>query len=430
MSRLRRRDFLRGAFSAVGVGALAPAWLARATRAQEQVPPDPRDATDPRDKILVVLELAGGNDGLNTVVPFEDDRYHQARPTLRIDSKEVLRLDDRVGLHPSLAPLHERFPRGEIAVVQGVGYPGASRSHFRSMEIWHAARVEGPASRTGWLGRWADVAETEASSPALLVHLGRELPLAMRREQAHPLVFDGPETFSLAPDPRFRDDRPRLVEAFRRICGCERAAALDAGAGPRPPAYVETVRSTAASAVASADEVLASFERGKNAVSYPGGFAQRLALVARMIAGGMTTRVYYVSLGGFDTHSRQKGAHANLLSTYAGAVDAFFDDLEALGRAKDVLLVSFSEFGRRVAENGSAGTDHGTAGPMFLVGPAVAGGVHGDPPDLEHLVDGDPTFGVDFRSVYAAVIRDWLGGNPPDVLGAEIPPLPLLRSAV
>lgn len=423
---ISRRDFLRGSFAAVGVGAAAPAWLSRVARAQEGAGPDPRAATDPAGKILVVVQMSGGNDGLNTVVPFADDLYHKARPTIRLDPQEVLRLDERVGLHPSLAPLHARFQAGHVCVVQGVGYASPSRSHFRSMEIWHTARPEGAVPRSGWLGRWADAVEPEGASPSLLVHLGSSIPLASLRERASTLALENAEAFALAPDRKFPDDRAAQVEAFRKICECGAPVAAEASAGALP--YADVLRRTAASALATAEEVRGCLGRAKSAVSYPAGFPQRLGLVARMIAGGMKSRVYYASIGGFDTHANQKGSHANLLSTFGNAVDLLFRDLEASGRAKDVTFISFSEFGRRVAENGSAGTDHGTAAPMFVVGPGVKGGVVGDPPDLANLVDGDPKFGIDFRSVYSTIIRDWVGGDPKPVLGGESPSLPLLSS--
>ncbi|HET6203179.1 MAG TPA: DUF1501 domain-containing protein [Planctomycetota bacterium] len=404
-----RREFLRGAFAAVGVGAAAPSLFARALRSQES-----RVATDPGGRILVVVQLSGGNDGLNTLVPYADDLYHKARPTLRVDPKDVLRLDDRAGLHPSLAPLRARYDKGEVAVVQGVGYPNPDRSHFRSMEIWHTARVEGPLPRAGWLGRFADAA---SGPPTLLVHFGSPLPYALEREAGTALAFDGPDAFSMAGDRRFPQDRDEQLAAFRKICDC----------GGGPASYAEVVRATAASALASAEEVKECVAKGSNKANYPAG--QRLPLVARMIGGGMRTRIYYATVYGFDTHANQKGLHGNLLGQFASSVDAFFQDLEAIGRAKDVVLLAFSEFGRRVAENGSGGTDHGTAGPVFLVGPRVKGGLIGEPPNLADLVDGDPKFGIDFRSVYASVLRDGLGADPVAALGGEFAPVPLFAPA-
>ncbi len=407
---LDRREFLRGAFAAVGVGAAVPSVFARALRSQET-----RAAADPSGRILVVVQLTGGNDGLNTLVPYADDLYHKARPNLRIETKEVLRLDDRVGFHPALAPLKGRFDKGEVAVVQAVGYPDPDRSHFRSMEIWHSARVEGPLPRAGWIGRFADGAD---APPTLLVHLGTPLPFALGREGGSALAFDGPDAFTMAGDRMFPQDREAQLDAFRKICECP---------SPGPGSYAEVLRRTAASALASAEEVKSCLGRGQNKATYPSG--QRLPLIARMIAGGMKSQVYYASVSSFDHHANQKGPHGNLLGQGASSIDAFFQDLEAAGRAKDVVLMAFSEFGRRVAENGSGGTDHGAAGPVFLVGPGVKGGLHGPPPNLGDLVDGDLKFAIDFRSVYAAVLRDWLGADPAAALGGEFAPVPVFATA-
>jgi uncharacterized protein (DUF1501 family) len=434
---ITRRQILTSSIAAAGVGALS-----RIGRGQDQKAgaDAPAGAPNP-DRILVVVQLSGGNDGLNTVVPWADDLYHKARPTLRIEPEKTLKLDDHVGLHPGMKALHKRFGEGHVAVVQGVGYPNANRSHFRSMEIWHTAEPESTVAHAGWIGRCADCVDASVSKPALIVNLGAMAPFALHRAQAPVLAFENEEAFSLAPDRRFPKSKDALAAAFRKLCapvakepvadvsGASAASAASMASARSTSSYAQVVRATAASAMASADEVLTKVSKTKSDANYPrggGGLGQRLSLIARMIAGGMSTRVYYAQLGGFDTHARQRDAHANLLTHFSDAVDAFFDDLEKLGRAKDVVLVSFSEFGRRVDENGSAGTDHGTAGPMFVVGPSVRGGLYGAPPDLGNLVDQDPVFGVDFRRVYATLLRGWLDVAPVPVLGGEFATLPIL----
>jgi uncharacterized protein (DUF1501 family) len=422
---ITRRGFLQGSFAAVGVGAMAPDWIT-ASRAQKQDAAAGAPSSDGR--ILVVVQLSGGNDGLNTVVPYADDLYHKARPNLRIDTKEVLKLDDHVGLHPSLKALHARFDKGEVAVVQGVGYPNPNRSHFRSMAIWHAGDPVEGVGRTGWLGRAADsigAIDAAGTAPALLVHLGTSVPFALRRAHAPILAFDSEDAFALQPDKRFPNGKAAQSEAFRKLCESEAAASAE---HHDQRAYAEVLRATTASGLASADEVMACLNKTKNEVTYPNGFAKRLALIARMIGSGMKSRVYYVAQGSYDTHARQREAHASLLGAFSEAVDLFYQDLAKQNRAQDVVLISFSEFGRRVAENGSAGTDHGTAGPMFVVGPGVKGGVVGAPPDLEHLIDQDPKFGVDFRSVYATVLADWMKVPSAPVIGGEFAKLPLFRA--
>jgi uncharacterized protein (DUF1501 family) len=434
---ITRRDFMHSSFAAVGVGAIAPSWLARAAETQAAKPAADA-AAHPDGKILVVVQMSGGNDGLNTVVPYADDLYHKARPNLRIEAKDVLKLDDHVGLHPSMKQLHARFDKGEVAVVQGVGYPDPDRSHFRSMAIWHAGQLNETATRTGWLGRAADGIDAGETVPSLIVHLGTSVPLALRRARSPILACDHENSFALQPDPKFPNDKAAQTAAFRKLC----ESAADPKSATR--AYADILRATTASGLASADEMVACLNKTKNEVGYPNGFAKRLALIARMISGGMKTRVYYVAQGSYDTHARQKDTHARLLGELSESIDLFFQDLTKSGRAQDVAVITFSEFGRRVAENASIGTDHGTAGPMFVVGPSVKGGVVGAPPDLEHLVDQDPKFGIDFRSVYATVLADWIKappalGAPPAPLaplappapsaGSELPHLPLFNAA-
>jgi uncharacterized protein (DUF1501 family) len=423
---LTRRDFLHGSFAAVGVGAAAPDWLSLAMRAQ-QAQSERDAAASGGEKILVVVQMSGGNDGLNTVVPHGDELYRKARPNLQIAAKEVLTIDDRMGLHPSLKALRARFDKGEVAIVQGVGYPNPNRSHFRSMAIWHSAEPVEGVIRTGWLGRAADAAgsiDAHGSSPSLVVNLGPSVPFALQRAHSSVLAFDNEDSFSLQPDRRFPNGKAAQNDAFRKLCASDEQEHASAEA-PEARPYVDTLRSTTAAGLASADDLMSVLNKTKNEVSYPNGFAKRLALIARMIGGGMKTRVYFVQQGSYDTHARQRDAHASLLGAFSESIDLFFQDLAKMGRADDVVLISFSEFGRRVAENGSAGTDHGTAGPMFVVGPRVKGGLVGAPPDLEHLVDMDPAFGVDFRSVYASLLDGWLKVDSRAVLGNEFPRVPL-----
>jgi uncharacterized protein (DUF1501 family) len=425
---ITRRDFMQSSFAAVGVGAIAPSWLARTAQTQDAKPAADA-AVHPGGKILVVVQMSGGNDGLNTVVPYADDLYHKARPNLRIEAKDVLKLDDHVGLHPSMKQLHARFDKGEVAVVQGVGYPNPDRSHFRSMAIWHAGQLNETATRTGWLGRAADEIDAGEKAPSLIVHLGTSVPLALRRARSPILAFDHENSFALQPDPKFPNDKTAQTDAFRKLCeACaeQKSAGEAADRELATPKYADILRATTSSGLSSADEMVACLNKTKNEVSYPNGFAKRLALIARMISGGMKTRVYYVAQGSYDTHARQKDTHARLLGEFSESIDLFFQDLAKSGRANDVAVISFSEFGRRVAENASVGTDHGTAGPMFVVGPSVKGGVVGAPPDLEHLVDQDPKFGIDFRAVYATVLADWMKAPP---AANELPRLPLFNAA-
>jgi len=412
---ITRRELLVSSAAAAGLGAAAPQWMRNAVRAQGTASKSP-------EKILVVVLLAGGNDGLNTVVPYADDRYRDARPTIRIDTDKALKLDDHVGLHPSMKLLRERYEKGEVAVLQGVGYPKPNRSHFRALDIWHSADPEAPP-RTGWLGRYADGIDATREDSGIIVHFGSPVALGVRRERAAPIALESEDSFTITPDKKYPADQAEQQTAFRKLCEIEADAKLD----PQT-AYTEIVRRTTASGLAHADEVCACLKKTKNESKYPRNLGAKLSLAARMIAGGMRTRVYFASLSGFDTHAKQRDQHANLLQNLSEATDAFFQDLAAVGRDKDVLLVTFSEFGRRVAENASAGTDHGAAAPVLVVGPAVQGGLFGVPPDLEHLVDGDVAHTIDFRSVYTTLVADWLGAPAESAVVGAFPSIPFLKS--
>lgn len=414
---ITRRELLVASAATAGLGAAAPQWMRRVV----QSPPK-----ESNDRILVAVLLAGGNDGLNTVVPYADGRYRDARPTLRVETDKVLKIDDAIGFHPAMKLLRDRYEKGEVAVLQGVGYPKPNRSHFRALDIWHSADPDGPP-RTGWLGRYADGLDAAGEQGELIVHFGSPVTLAVRRERTPPLALESEDSFSITPDKKYPADQAEQQAAFRKLCEPEKTERK-----PRPDArngYAEMVRETTASGLAHADLVTACLKKTKNEAKYPRNLGQKLALAARMIAGGMKTRVYFASLPGFDTHAKQRDAHAGLLQNLSEATDAFFQDLAAAGREKDVVLMVFSEFGRRVAENASAGTDHGAAAPMFVIGPSVKGGLHGTPPDLEHLVDGDVAHGIDFRSVYATLVTEWLGAPAaPSVIGS-FPSLPFLNPA-
>jgi uncharacterized protein (DUF1501 family) len=365
------------------VSALVPTLLAARPRL-------PRDMDG---RVLVVIQLTGGNDGLNTVVPHRQDEYTRLRPTLALERGKLHALDDEHGLHPSLGALAGLFAEGRLTVVHGVGYPAPNRSHFRSLEIWHSAEPMAPARGLGWLGRLADqiVAARPGSMPAL--HVGDEdLPLAMMgRDVFAPTVRDE-ESLRLAPLDGLSVARERWVAAPAK-------------------GELDFLRAAARSAYVAAERLDAALARPSHG-SYPDfGLARKLRLVAKLIAGGFDTRLFFVTLGGFDTHARQAALHAAQLAELDQSLDAFQRELAAAGAGERVLTLVHSEFGRRVAENGSRGTDHGAAAPLFLVG-GPGRGLLGTPPDLAHLVDGDMEHTTDFRAVYAAIERTWLGLEP------------------
>lgn len=384
-----RREFLRHTAGAalLATSPALPGFLARTARA----------ATPERERsVLVVVQLSGGNDGLNTVVPYRDDAYYRLRPTLAVPPDDVLRLDDGLGLHPEMVALKELYDDGLLGVINNVGYPRPDRSHFRSMDIWHTAVTEPEDVACGWLGRAAD-RKPASDVPYLMQVDDAALPLALKSERTLVPSIDRLETFA---------DRPE--EAVEAAVRAPRADASD------DLQFVQRVSLNACRQAARIREVASAESPG---VDYPGfRLAARLRQIARLIAADFGPRVYYTSLGGFDTHSQQVLTHPRLLRELAGSVGAFFADLRARGVLDRVLLMTFSEFGRRVAENGSRGTDHGAAAPMLLAGVGVQAGLHGGVPELAALEAGDVPYRVDFRSVYADVLGGWLGVPAGEVL--------------
>ncbi|MGI9148394.1 MAG: DUF1501 domain-containing protein [Chloroflexota bacterium] len=361
-------------------------------------------------RTLVVIQLSGGNDGLNSVVPYANGLYYQLRPQIGIAAEQVLRLDDQIGLHPNLKSFKTLYDQHQLAVIQGVGYPNASRSHFRSMEIWHTARPTGVAPSQGWLGAFMSEVYKVGDSPFQCVNFGSSVPQALLTEHAPIAALQDTSAFQFLVDRRLPAMKDPLVKAFGQVSSrpAKKSPALD---------LVASNWDTTSQSV----EVLSKLgDKYQTMVQYPNNaLGKTMQQVAQMLASNVGTRVFYVQLGGFDTHANQRTAQATLMSQLADSLAAFQTDLEGHHLAEQVLTISFSEFGRRVKENGSQGTDHGAAGPMFVVGKGVKGGVYGDHPDLGNLDEGDLMHTVDFRSVYATVIEDWLGAPAEDVLGAK-----------
>ena len=386
---LPRRAFL-GRSAGVLCGLNAPGLLARAAAG----------ATGPGETVLVVVQLSGGNDGLNCVVPYSDPAYRAARPTLAVPAADVLKIDGEVGFHPDLRGFADLLDAGELAVVRGVGYPNPDRSHFVSTDVWHRAAVPGEHGRvrTGWLGRTLPM----LGGPGTGLHVGGG---------AAPGALLG----DAGPAPSVRD-----AAAYRLRGGFVPSAQSSAG-------LLGQVEAATAAAAASSDRVRRAAGDPAGAADYPAsGLAERLELVARLIAADLPERVFFTELPGFDTHAVQPATHPGLLAELGGAGAAFFADLRARGHADRVVLMAQSEFGRRVAENGSTGTDHGAAGPVFLAGPRVRAGLLGAAPSLTDLDGGDLRWRVDFRTVYAALLGGWLGVDAAAVLGGRFEPAPVL----
>lgn len=368
---MNRRDFLTTS-SLLGLSPTAPMFLARDA-----------DAAGPgRDRpALVVIQLDGGNDALNTVVPFRHPDYSKLRPTLALPKRGLIRLNSETGLHPALGPLSGLWEAGQLAVIPGVGYPNPSRSHFAGMAVWHTARLDADGrAGYGWLGRALD--GTRGSSCAV----SGTVPRALRGRRSRALSITGAEEMLL-----------HNADAAKRSLGAE-----------PPDDLLAFVRRQALDGYGAAAR-LRDAARARDRVAYPPtGLARQLSLVAKLLKTGLAARVYYAAQSGYDTHSAQGDVHGRLLGEFAGAVAAFFKDLTATRLADRVALMAFSEFGRTIRENASRGTDHGSAGAAFLAGPALKGGVHGTVPSLTELDQGEPVMTTDFRSVYATVLRDWL----------------------
>jgi uncharacterized protein (DUF1501 family) len=406
---LSRRDFLRGS-TLLALAPTVPAFLARTARAA-------RPARDGR--LLVVVQLDGGNDGINTVVPFADEGYAKYRKTLRLPKDRLVRVSDAVGLHPALGDAGKLLEDGRLAVVQGVGYPNPSRSHFKSMAIWNSADVNLPRTEEGvvtaedsaaygWIGRALDGGPAAPPGVPGSVFVGAgQLPLALRGRRSVASSLTRPEDFFLAPEakPQPTAARPNAKEDLSAFLA---RSALDA--------------------YATADR-MATVASGKDGGGRypPTELAGQLRLMARLLKANVGARVLYARQPGYDTHAGQLMPHAALLGELAGAVRAFLDDLAAARLAERVVVLTFSEFGRRVQENGSQGTDHGTAGPVLLAGPGVRAGLVGEAPSLLDLQDGDLKMGLDFRRVYATVLEDWLGLPSKPALGGDFDKLPLFR---
>ena len=420
---LTRRRFLSGglAIAALGtMGATMPSVMVRALYAAHAVPgPGLAGGAGGRPRTLVVLQMGGGNDGLNALPPYTSSAYHDLRPKLALDESDgVVPIGEGLGLHPALAPLAARWDAGEMAIVQNVGYPEPDRSHFRSMAIWHTAQP-GEAIEEGWLGRYLDRSAESAGNQWRAVGVD---PAPVPAFRGGPFVpaMESVEGYTLQADPRHPRDQAARLAAWQ---------ALHVAAGARTGSLPLLSR-TGLEAFESMESLHAVAGDYTPMVAYPDGnpLAAGLATVARLVDAGLGTTIAYVTVGGFDTHSGEVDEHGPLLANVASALTAFLDDVAAHGHADEVAVMGFSEFGRRAGENGSGGTDHGKAGPMFLFGPAVTGGLYGDAPDLRNLDDGDLRYSVDFRSVYASVLEQWLGSESEPVLFGAFESLPLFQT--
>lgn len=379
----------------------------------------------PRRRVLVVLQIAGGNDGLNTVIPYADGAYYDARPDLAIAPEDTLTLDDRTALHPSLSGVRTLYDRGDAAIVLGAGYPNPNRSHFSSMDVWHTASTDG--SDTGWLGRLLDATRREQDSLWRAANVGAAAPRSLRSEESFVPSLSSVPAYVVQTDPRYPSEGERRLTAWLQLYSAQASElAVQAEYGGQ----LALVSETGLQAYESTVVLDAATSGYAPAVEYPDTpLARALQTAAELVTSETGTGIVYVTTGGFDTHAAQADQHASLLQTIGDAVLAFHDDLRAHGMAEEVTTLAWTEFGRRVRENGSDGTDHGTAGPLFLLGGAVRGGLHGEQPSVADLDgNGDLKFSVDFRSVYSSVIAQLFDADPTDVLDGRFEELPLFTT--
>ncbi len=379
------------------------------------------------DNILIIIQLSGGNDGLNTVIPYRDDTYHRLRPTLAVNVDNLLILDKKIdlALNGAMTGIRELFDQGQCAIIQGVGYPNPNRSHFTSTDIWHTAEISGTGD--GWIGRYIDAQccgydKGQSGQPdgshtlEPPIAIGREAPLALSGRHMMPVAFESPGLFEWAGG-KFSKE---IIEHHQQLTDMSHEHAND------DSNHNFLMRTAMDARVSSA--TIRKAVAAKPLVQYPGSsLAKQLSMIGSMIRAGMKTRVYYASLGGFDTHANQAGGHTRLLRQFSDAIAAFQKDMTAQGNADRVTTMCFSEFGRRVGQNASNGTDHGTAAPVFMFGPKVQGGFHSRHPSLTNLDNGDLKYTADFRSVYAEVLDKWMSAKSRNVLGASFKHLRVLN---
>ena len=367
-------------------------------------------------RVLIVLQLDGGNDGLNTVVPWGDDTYYKLRPTLGIAPNDVLRLDEHTGLHPELVELRDLYDQGSLAIVQNVGYPRQNRSHFTSTDIWNKGVWFDPTVPAdvldGWLGRYFDAYCASDDSPMLGLQIGSRSTLAFAHARPRGVTIENPQIMSWQP---WEQDLQALHSHID-----ERAA---------PRSDFEYVQRVSRQTLSLADRIQGARSAPSRAEYAPFHLSQSLRMIGQMIAAELPTRVFFVTISGFDTHDEQQRRHRGPLQELSQALGAFAQDMRAAGHWERVAVMTYSEFGRLAAENGTGGTDHGSASLMLLAGGSLEGGLFGGVPDLTGLDDGGVPYRIDFRSVYAGVLQDWFGVDPTPVLLDDFEPIEVLKPA-
>jgi uncharacterized protein (DUF1501 family) len=408
--KIERREFLKmGAVGMLGAGAM---MLLPRTYAQ-QADVDPSKAKNK----LVVIQLSGGNDGLNTVVPFGDPTYYTRRPTLAVRPENVLKINDRVGFAPQFSEMKRVYDQGRLAVLQAAGYPNSNRSHFFSMDVWHTADLMAQ-ERFGWLGKFIDGLSTPEKDPLVGLSVGI-IPKAMKASSLSVPALDSLDRYQWTPYGNDPIETSRQIKAFSDMYSNTRDGT----------ALMDLIQNVSKDAFVSSTNLKNASRSYLPSVIYPlnSVLSINLKLIAQLIGSGLGTRIYYLNIGGFDTHANQVQQHQNLLTTISQSLGAFHEDLNDQGNGDKVMIMLFSEFGRRVAQNGSNGTDHGKGGPMFVLGGGVKGDLYGPEPNLADLNDGDLTTKIDFRHVYATILEKWMGADSSRVMGTRYPLLDFVK---
>ena len=391
----KRKEFLQ-----IGSLATASLMLPKFLKAFEQ-----KNMVPPGNKVMVVIQFSGGNDGLNTVIPITNDIYYKERPKLAIKKDKALSLTDEVGLNPALEAFKGLYDEGNLSILNNVGYPNPDRSHFRSMDIWHSASNSNDYVYTGWLGRYLDAQCKGCDKPTQILEVDDVLSLALKGNEKNGLAFTDPRRLYSSSNERFYKD----INAAHQ--GSEET--------------VDYLYKTMSETLSSANYIFQQSKKNPTAATYPATeMGKNLKTIASLIMSDINTKVYYLSLGSFDTHVNQEVQQKRLFTELNDAVKAFTADLKKNNRFDDVLMMTFSEFGRRVSQNASNGTDHGTANNMFFIsGGLKEKGILNAMPDLKDLNQGDLKYKVDFKNVYATVLNKWLGSDDVAILGKKYEPL-------
>lgn len=369
-----------------------------------------RNGLNRQGRKLVIIQLSGGNDGLNTFIPFENDIYYQSRPGLAINKPEVLALNDDLGLNPNMKDLKELYDQGLMTVINQVGYPNPDRSHFRSMDIWHSGSNSDEYWQTGWLGRYLDHNCQGCTEAHQIIELDDSLSLAVKGEESKAIgLRNAKQLWRSTQDPFLQE----LVVSYEENTETDQLSYL-----------YKTLTET----MSSADYIYEKSKVYQSSEQYPPNqLAKKLKQIAELIISDIDTQVFYVSLSGFDTHVRQRAQQDRLLKQYAEAMKVFVKDLKQNDRLDSTLIMTFSEFGRRVSQNASGGTDHGKANNLWLIGGKLKKpGIYNETPKLQNLDDGDVPYSVDFRNIYATLLDRWLEADSTSILQRKFKPMPII----